>query len=153
MLCRRALCSELKAKAAIVDRHFWAASDGSIPDFGNGGRSLRASRKLGLRSLLRGHLFASPSRLLQHFYGHDQRLHDQPRCFSLRHDLNLQFDRTEFAAYPWQSASNSSRNRTTIFAGAPASNTEAACRAPFIRRVPSENSSRSFKKGGSSLSC
>jgi hypothetical protein len=37
--------------------------------------------------------------------------------------MSLQLGRTDFAAYPWQSTSNSSRNRSTIFAGAPASNT------------------------------
>jgi hypothetical protein len=47
-----------------------------------------------------------------------------------RPGLNLQLDRTDFAEYPWQSTSNSSRNRTTIFAGAPASN--AARAAPAI---------------------
>jgi uncharacterized metal-binding protein len=36
---------------------------------------------------------------------------------------HLQSDRTDFAAYSGQSITTSSRNRTTIFAGAPASNT------------------------------
>jgi hypothetical protein len=53
------------------------------------------------------------------------RLYETPvsTAISSRPDLNLQLDRTDFVAYPSQSTSNSSRNRTTIFAGAPASNT------------------------------
>jgi hypothetical protein len=46
----------------------------------------------------------------------------EPKQADFGHD-HLQFDRTDFAAYSWQSTSNSSRNRTTIFAGAPTSNT------------------------------
>jgi hypothetical protein len=72
-----------------------------------------------------GHRYrlASPPRLPQHFSGHGQRHRDRSGCFPQRHDANLQLDPTDFAAYPWQSTSNSSCKRVTIFGGAPASNT------------------------------
>jgi hypothetical protein len=42
--------------------------------------------------------------------------------FLQSNEMDLQLNRADLAAYAWQSISNSSRNRTTIFGDAPASN-------------------------------